>query len=132
MKNGEIAGLDLRIVKGPQYPPVYQQIVDQLRGMIAKGLLKQGEQLPTIKELCGELQVNPNTVARAYLELERAGIVEGRRGGGTTINTLPPLAKNDKNRKLTEIVTRALAEAGQFGLTAKDIKKQLTLNKKFA
>ena len=129
MKNGEITRLDLRIVKGPQYPPVYQQIVDQLRGMIAKGLLKQGEQLPTIKELCEQLKVNPNTVARAYLELERTGIVEGHRGGGTTINILAPLAKNDKTRKLTEIVTRALAEASQFGLTAKDIKKQLTLNK---
>jgi DNA-binding transcriptional regulator YhcF (GntR family) len=66
--------------------PAYLQIVQQVRQAVSLGVLRAGDQLPTVKEAVGELAINPNTVLKAYRDLERAGIVEARRGQGTFVS----------------------------------------------
>src|SRR2546421_13130253 len=67
--------------------PVYRQIIDQVRGGIASGSLSIGDQLPTVRQLAVDLSINPNTVARAYRELELVGVLETHQGTGTFIST---------------------------------------------
>src|SRR5262245_43051166 len=74
--------------------PIYQQIVNQVRYLVAAGRLQADEELPPIRVLAEQLTINPNTVARAYLELERAGVVTKRRGTGTYVS--------DENRPLPQ------------------------------
>ena len=111
----------LKVFRGPKYPPIFQQIVDQIRVLIAQGKLQEGERLPTIKQVCEYLRINPNTVARSYMELERLGLLEGRRGGGTTVCAARALPARERERKLAEIMARALSEAAEFGLTATEL-----------
>ena len=66
--------------------PAYLQIVQQVRQAISLGVLRAGDQLPTVKEVVGALAINPNTVLKAYRELDRAGVVEARRGQGTFVS----------------------------------------------
>src|SRR6476620_4944350 len=92
--------------------PIYQQIVNQVRYLIAAGRLEPGEELPPIRVLAEQLTVNPNTVARAYLELERAGIVIKRHGSGTYVSaTRSPLPASEKIKILTKRVDTLLADA---------------------
>src|SRR5215211_806208 len=92
--------------------PIYAQLDRGLRAAIATGRLKLGDQLPTVRQLAVELSVNANTVARVYLELERAGVIETRRGVGSFVSAAsrarPP---RDRERRLTAFVTRVLADA---------------------
>src|SRR6266404_9491158 len=85
--------------------PIYRQIQDQIRYGIASGLLGPGEQLPTVRSLAVELSVNPNTVIKAYSELERAGILTTEQGSGTFVsaeprNALPAQARQAKLESL--------------------------------
>ena len=112
---------ELKVFRGPQYPPIFQQIVDQIKALMAQGKLQEGDRLPTIKKLCEHLRVNPNTVAKSYMELERMGMLEGRRGGGTTICASRTFSVKERERKLAEIMARALSEAAEFGLTAAEL-----------
>src|SRR5678815_1062799 len=92
--------------------PIYQQIVNQVRYLIAAGRLQPGEELPPIRVLAEQLTVNPNTVARAYLELERAGIVTKRHGSGTYISEAgSPLARRERLKILTQRADALIAEA---------------------
>ncbi len=116
---------ELKIGRGPKYPPIYQQIIDQIRILIGQGKLSPGDQLPTIKELYQHFQVNPNTVARSYMELERIGILQGHRGGGTRVCSLTPISQQEKKAKLKEIIIRVLAEVSQYGLTSKDLIQEI-------
>jgi GntR family transcriptional regulator len=97
--------------------PIYQQIVNQVKYLFASGRLSAGEELPPIRVLAEQLFVNPNTVARAYRELERAGLVEKRRTAGTYVsNTGSPLALSERRKIVTERVDGLLAEARQLGI----------------
>ena len=72
--------------------PTYLQIVQQVQQAVRLGILQPGDQLPTVKEVVGSLAINPNTVLKAYRELDLGGLVEGRRGQGTFVSTdLPPI-----------------------------------------
>jgi GntR family transcriptional regulator len=72
--------------------PTYLQIVQQVQQAVRLGVLQPGDQLPTVKEVVGSLAINPNTVLKAYRELDLGGLVEGRRGQGTFVSTdLPPI-----------------------------------------
>src|SRR3954451_3673881 len=83
--------------------PIYQQIVTQVKYLVAAGRLAAGEELPAIRVLAERLRVNPNTVARAYRELEVAGVVEKRRTAGTFVSAGgAPLARRGRLRVLTE------------------------------
>jgi GntR family transcriptional regulator len=102
--------------------PIYLQIVNQVKYLVASGRLAPGEELPAIRVLAEELVVNPNTVARAYRELEVAGVVEKRRTAGTFVSgTGSPLARRERLKILTERVDALLAEARQLGVRTDDV-----------
>ncbi|MEK7675240.1 MAG: GntR family transcriptional regulator [Verrucomicrobiota bacterium] len=92
--------------------PIYRQIVNQVKYLIAAGRLAPGEELPPIRTLAGQLVINPNTVARAYLELEQAGLVTKRHGSGTYISDAgSPLKRAERLKLLTQRADALLAEA---------------------
>jgi GntR family transcriptional regulator len=103
--------------------PIYRQIQDQIRYGIASGLLSAGEQLPTVRALAVELAVNPNTVIKAYSELEREGILTTEQGSGTFVAPQGPVPLSEETRaaKLESMCSEFLAQAARFGFSAKDI-----------
>lgn len=106
--------------------PVYRQIIDQVRGGIAAGALKAGDQLPTVRQLAVDLAVNPNTVVRAYRELELGGLLETHQGTGTFISAQKVTgAGAERERQLNQIVNDAVARAGAAGFTVADLLEQL-------
>src|SRR5215203_5978080 len=97
--------------------PIYLQIVNQVKYLVSSGRLAVGEELPPIRVLAEKLVVNPNTVARAYRELEAAGIVEKRRTAGTYVSDQgSPLARRERLKILTDRVDSLLAEARQMDI----------------
>ncbi|MGE5244880.1 MAG: GntR family transcriptional regulator [Betaproteobacteria bacterium] len=103
--------------------PIYAQLERGLRAAIATSRLRPGDQLPTVRQLAVELQVNANTVARVYAELERAGVIETKRGVGSFISATPAQAHppRDRDRRLRAFATRILADAEAAGFTIDDI-----------
>jgi GntR family transcriptional regulator len=97
--------------------PIYAQLERALRAGIATGRLQPGEQLPTVRQLAVELRVNANTVARVYAELERAGVLETRRGVGSFVTATPAQAHppREHERRLRTFATRVLADADRAG-----------------
>jgi DNA-binding transcriptional regulator YhcF (GntR family) len=92
--------------------PIYLQIANQVKYLVASGRLAVGDEIPPIRVLAHQLLVNPNTVARAYLELEREGVVQKRHGSGTYISDAgSPLARKERLRIVSERVDALLAEA---------------------
>jgi len=97
--------------------PIYLQIVNQVKYLVASGRLAAGEELPAIRVLAEQLLINPNTVARAYRELEMAGVVTKRRTTGTYIShTGSPLARRERLKILSERADALLAEARQMNV----------------
>lgn len=102
--------------------PIYQQIVNQVRHLIASGQLQPGEELLPIRVLAEQLTVNPNTVARAYLELERAGIVTKRHGSGTYVSdAASPLSRKEKLKVLRQRVDALLVEAAHLDIDLEEV-----------
>lgn len=102
--------------------PIYLQIVNQIKYLAACGRLAPGEELPSIRALAVQLVVNPNTVARAYRELELAGVVTKRRTAGTFVSDAgSPLNRRERIRILTERVDALLAEAHQMNFGTEEI-----------
>ena len=97
--------------------PIYQQIVAQMKLMLASGRLKAGDELPPIRTLAQQLLINPNTVARAYRELQNGGMLTKRQGAGTYVSDGgTPLARKQRIRILTDSVDALLAEAQQLDI----------------
>ncbi|WP_109485226.1 GntR family transcriptional regulator [Occallatibacter savannae] len=106
--------------------PVYRQIVDQVRGAVAAGILASGDQLPTVRQLAVDLEVNPNTVVRAYRELEYDGLLETHQGTGTFISDAKPQRPADeRQRQLEQIASDSIARAGAAGFTVRELIDQL-------
>lgn len=104
--------------------PIYLQIVQQIKYLVASGRLQPGEELPSIRVLAEQLLVNPNTIARAYRELETAGVVEKRRTAGTFIaESGSPLARKERLKLLNERVDQLLVEASQMGFELDEVLK---------
>jgi GntR family transcriptional regulator len=104
--------------------PVYRQIINQVCAAVAAGAFKPGDQLPTIRALHERLNVNPNTVAKAYRELELKGIIVSERGSGSFVQTQPPApapAAREKKARLQNLYHRLLAEAASSGLTESEL-----------
>jgi GntR family transcriptional regulator len=102
--------------------PIYLQIVNQVKYHVASGRLKPGEELPPIRVLAEQLLINPNTVARAYRELETAGVVTKRRTAGTYVSDArSPLARRERLRILTQRVDALIAEARQMNIGVEEV-----------
>jgi len=106
--------------------PIYVQIVNQVKQLVASGRLSAGDEIPPIRGLAEQLVVNPNTVARAYLELERAGIVTKRHGTGTYIAELTrTMTQRDRVKALRPRVDALVTEARHLGVDLGDVIKLL-------
>ena len=102
--------------------PIYQQLVQQIREAIARGELQPEANLPSVRQLSRELVVNPNTVARAYTELEREGLLVSRPGRGVYVaQPRNDLTRVARDRKLTEQLDRWLTEAVHLGYSAEEV-----------
>jgi GntR family transcriptional regulator len=102
--------------------PIYQQIVTQIKHMVASGRLRPGDEVRPIRVLAEQLLINPNTVARAYRELEAAGLLVSRRGSGTRVAEKgSPLARVERLRVLTERVEGLLVDADQLDFNVEDV-----------
>src|SRR5690349_2230964 len=102
--------------------PVYRQIVNQIKYLVGSGRLAPGEELPPIRVLAERLVINPNTVARAYRELEREGVVYKRRTAGTYVSDAgSPLSRRERLRVLTQRVDALLAEARQMNIDTDEV-----------
>jgi GntR family transcriptional regulator len=109
--------------------PIYLQIEQQIKQAIASGVLRTGEELPSTRRTAAELRINPNTVARAYTELEREGVIRTVPGGGTFVADLsalaPRLLKAEKLRRLRPIARQLAIEAAQLRIPAAELHKLL-------
>jgi GntR family transcriptional regulator len=101
--------------------PTYLQLVQQTRQAIRLGLLRPGDQLPTVKDVVGQLAINPNTVLKAYRELDHEGLVEGRRGQGTFVATTVAGATAAEHAGLRSALDRWIGCARDAGLDQEDI-----------
>jgi GntR family transcriptional regulator len=102
--------------------PVYRQLIDQVRGGTASGSLTAGDQLPTVRQLAVDLAINPNTVMRAYRELELGGLLETHQGTGTFISDKKPEKKSaERDRQLGQMAGEFAARAGAAGFTLEEM-----------
>ncbi|HEY3974815.1 MAG TPA: GntR family transcriptional regulator [Candidatus Sulfotelmatobacter sp.] len=106
--------------------PVYRQLIDRVRGGIASGSLAAGDQLPTVRQLAVDLAINPNTVMRAYRELELGGLLETHQGTGTFIAN-KKVEKNsaERERQLSQMAGEFAARAGAAGFDLEDLIERL-------
>ncbi|MGA2324043.1 MAG: GntR family transcriptional regulator [Sedimentisphaerales bacterium] len=104
--------------------PVYQQIIDQVKRDIAIGRLGKDEKLPTVRQLAGQLAINPNTIAKAYQQLEREGIITTRPGSGTFVANLDSdLSGSVKKRIICEDLERAVVDAFHMQIDSQTLLK---------
>ena len=122
-QNGRVFSFRLDLASGV---PVYRQIIDQVLGGMAAGTLAPGTQLPTVRQVAVDLAINPNTVVRAYRELEIRGVLETQQGTGTFISN-QKVQRNEveRRRQLNQIVSEFVSRAGASGFTVEDLMEQL-------
>jgi GntR family transcriptional regulator len=107
--------------------PAYRQIIDQVQGGLASGALAAGDQLPTVRQLAVDLAINPNTVLRAYRELEIRGVLDTQQGTGTFISDRKIVQDEpERGRKLEQLVGEFVARAGAGGFTVQDLMSRLS------
>ncbi|HKE84746.1 MAG TPA: GntR family transcriptional regulator [Vicinamibacterales bacterium] len=106
--------------------PIYRQIVNQVKYLVASGLLRPGEELPAIRTLALQLKVTPNTIVKAYHELEISGVVHKRQGSGTFVSEgRLKLALRERRRVIEQRIDALLAETHQLNFTAEDILRMI-------
>jgi GntR family transcriptional regulator len=103
--------------------PIYRQVVNQVKYLVASGLLQPGEELPPIRTLALQLKVTPNTIVKAYGELEVSGVIHKRQGSGTFVSERRPqqVALRERRRVIEQRIDALLAEAHQLNFTAEEI-----------
>ena len=110
--------------------PFYRQIIDRVRDGIARGLLSPGDQLPTVRQLAADLSINPNTVIRAYREMEIAGVLDTQQGSGTFVADHRPRKDDlERQRRLDQILTELLSRAHAYGFDLEDVLEGLRQRK---
>lgn len=102
--------------------PIYRQLVEQVRREVMLGRLGPGDQLPTLREVVDELAINPNTVVKAYTELEHQGLVVRRQGTGTFVSAAPPPSVQVAPRAVSDALFRWVRRAREAGLTGEQIR----------
>jgi GntR family transcriptional regulator len=107
--------------------PVYRQLIDQVRSGMSLGALSAGDQLPTVRQMAVDLAINPNTVMRAYRELELSGLIETHQGTGTFIAKRKLERKDaERERQLTQLANEFAARAGAAGFTVEELLERLS------
>jgi GntR family transcriptional regulator len=102
--------------------PVYRQLIDQVLAAIATDTLRTGDQLPTVRQVAVDLAINPNTVMRAYREMEIRGVLDTQQGAGTFIaEQKPPPPKEERDRQLAQLADELVARAGSLGFTLAEL-----------
>jgi GntR family transcriptional regulator len=103
--------------------PVYRQLIDQVLAAVATGTLHTADQLPTVRGVAVDLAINPNTVSRAYREMELRGILDTQQGTGTFVAENPASTRTEaeRQRQLTQLVTEFVARAGSTGFTVTEL-----------
>jgi GntR family transcriptional regulator len=122
-RNTDLAGAEFAFrLDGHSGVPVYRQLIDQVQGAIAAGVLRPGDQLPTVRLVAVELAINLNTVLRAYREMEIRGILDTQQGTGTFIadRQVEP-TKEERERQLAQLVGEFVSRAGSAGLTVGEL-----------
>jgi GntR family transcriptional regulator len=114
-------------VDGRSVTPPYLQVVQQVRQALRMGLLDVGDQLPTVREVVAATAINPNTVLKAYRDLEREGLVEARAGHGTFVKSRPPGPPPGTHSRLGRSLARWVREARDAGLDDESIESLLRL-----
>jgi len=111
--------------------PFYRQVIDQVKAAIATESLSPGDRLPTVRQLAVDLSINPNTVSRAYTELELTGLVETQMGSGTYVGNRP-VERDDVERRrlLDQLCQEFLSRASTHGFTLDDVLQNLDQRKK--
>ena len=110
--------------------PIYRQIIEQVKFAIAREDLASGDRLPTVRQLAVDLSVNPNTVIRAYRELEIGGVLDTQQGSGTFVaDHRPEIDALERQRMLDQILTDMLARASDYGLTLDEVLQGLRQRK---
>ena len=110
--------------------PFYRQIIEQVKFGIARGDLVPGDQLPTVRQLAVELSINPNTVIRAYRELEIEKFLETQQGSGTYVGHKPPnIDELERKRMLDQILTDLMARASSYGFSLDEVLEALRQRK---
>jgi GntR family transcriptional regulator len=105
--------------------PLYEQILDQVRSSIAKGEISLGDKIPSVRELAQALRINPNTVMRAYQELERDGLTEKRRGQGTFVTTSKKKVEEFRSDLAIRHIDSFLIQMENLGFSWSDIQKYI-------
>jgi GntR family transcriptional regulator len=102
--------------------PFYRQIIEQVKCAISQGDLQPGDQLPTVRQLAVDLSINPNTVVRAYRELEITGVLDTQQGSGTFVGReKPKIDELERQRMLNQILTELLARASSYGFSLDEV-----------
>jgi GntR family transcriptional regulator len=110
--------------------PFYRQIIEQVKFGIARGTLGAGDRLPTVRQLAVDLSINPNTVVRAYRELEIEKVITTQQGSGTYVSDRrPDVDRLERQRMLDQILTEMLARASAYGFTVDDVLEGLRQRK---
>ena len=128
MSGAAKASIPFRFRLDPQSGvPAYRQIIDQVQVGLASGTLGSGDQLPTVRQLAVDLAINPNTVLRAYREMEIRGVLDTQQGTGTFIADRK-IAPDDaeRSRRLDQLISEFVARAGAGGFTVQDLIARLT------
>lgn len=106
--------------------PVYRQLIDQVQAAVASGVLASGDQLPTVRQVAVDLAINPNTVSRAYREMEIRGMLDTQQGTGTFVaDRKVEYSKDERDRLLGQLVGEFVSRAGAAGFTLKQLMKAL-------
>lgn len=117
-------------IDGKSGVPFYRQIIEQVKFAIARDDLASGDRLPTVRQLAVDLSVNPNTVVRAYRELEIAGMLDTQQGSGTFVSgNRPDVDRLERQRMLDQILTDMLARASDYGFTLDEVLEGLRQRK---
>lgn len=106
--------------------PLYEQVIEQIRSAIARGLISLGEKIPSVRELAQALQINPNTVMRAYQELDRDGLIETRRGQGTFITSSRERVEMVRENLVSKLIIEFMEKLESLGFTWQEVEKWIS------